>query len=570
MNSEMNNRRQITSNGCEQRVPHLSVAHQRTQEASTGNRKTRARIMKPLLSVWLLLCVVTVSGACRAEDISPIKISRLIDQRLQTDNIDKSQFSNGPEFLRRVTLDLAGRIPTISEVHEYLGSTSDSGRIRTIDRLMSLGVYYRNMATFWRRSWVPQADTPEFASVSDGFELWLALRLNEGVRYDELVVEVMTLDSSTVVPTSTTPIGFYDANQSKPENLAASSSRAFLGINLDCAQCHDHPFARWTRGQFWQTAAFFAPPEAEGATEQRLPKVRIPDTELEYGPGLLTQAEIQWPQDLNSVSLRRTLVDWMRHDPEQLLAKNAINRLWSHFFGEAIIEPIDDLSRVESQSGNRASLLHDLTTAFVASGYDLDMLVKGIVGSNGYRLTTSSTETVESIATASSESPEETGRQSASIAVDPIRLQVTRGLTGEQLYDSLQTAAGLPAERSDIGRGSDRSQRREFSSRFYVERTHNAERSISQALTLMNGTFVSDLASAEGNRVLASVLSSPFMNSDEQIDTVFIAVLGRHAREAELQVVKRTFGSHHDSSHEEHLGNLFWTLVNSSEFNTNH
>jgi hypothetical protein len=103
-----------------------------------------------------------------------------------------------------------------------------------------------------------------------------------------------------------------------------------------------------------------------------------------------------------------------------------------------------------------------------------------------------------------------------------------------------------------------------------VERPNTAERSISQSLTLMNGSLVNELASPKGNPMLASVLSSPFMTFDEQIDTVFIAVLSRHARDTELQVVKRNFESRPDAVREQHLGNLFWVLVNSSEFNTNH
>ncbi len=183
------------------------------------------------------------------------------------------------------------------------------------------------------------------------------------------------------------PIGFYNANQSKPENLAASSTRAFLGVNLDCAQCHDHPFSRWTREQFWQTAAFFAPPQMRTKMAGRnFPKFAFRIRILEYEPALLTQAEIQWPQKLDSVSLRLVLVDWMKENPERLLAKNAVNRLWAYFFGEAIIEPMDDLSRDEFQSGDQADLLNALAAVFVTSGYKLNVVVEGIVGSNAYRL----------------------------------------------------------------------------------------------------------------------------------------------------------------------------------------
>ncbi len=522
---------------------------------------------------WMALFLVALAaGPCTADEIQPADISRRIDQRLGINDAEGTRFVSNTGFLRRVTLDLVGRIPSIAEVHDYDGNTSESRRSDAIRRLMHSGIYYRNMATFWRRAWVPQADTREFAAVTDDFELWVGRRLQERAPYDELVREILTLDLSPGAKPHSTPIGFYEANQSKPENLAASSTRAFLGINLDCAQCHNHPFSRWTREQFWQTAAFFARPTMNVDQPPLPPKVRVPDTELDYQPVLLTKDEIDWPQKLDSVSLRRILVNWMQQDQERLLAKNAVNRLWSHFFGEAIIEPMDDLSRDEFQTGDRADLLNELAAAFIASGYNLDVVVEGIVGSNAYRLKSSSLEAAPVSDTAADDKTTRSSQGTSSAA--PARFQLVqatvRGLTGEQLYDSLQTAAGLPAARTDVGGSSGQGRRRDFAATFYVERTHSAERSISQALALMNGSLVNGLSTSPGNQMLASVLNSPFMSSDEQIDTIYIATLGRHAEKTELQVVKRHFESSPEATRDQHLGNLFWVLVNSAEFNTNH
>lgn len=507
---------------------------------------------------WLpgLLLIAAATNLATAADISLGELSRRIDMRLGVADCDDARLADKSTFLRRLTLDLVGRIPAISEVHEFHGNASEKRREDAVRRLMQSGLYYKNMGTFWRRSWVPQADTREFAAVADGFESWLEQRLREGMRYDDLVAEVLTMETGKPDAGQVTPVGFYDANLSKPENLAASSTRAFLGINLDCAQCHNHPFARWTREQFWQTAAFFTPPSMDKNQLAMLPKVRIPDTEQESIPALLTKADISFPEKLDSVSLRRVLVSWMKTDSERLLAKNAVNRLWAHFFGEALVEPMDDLSHDEFQTGERADLLNDVAEAFIASGYNLDFIVQEIVASRAYRLAS---------AKASGTELSEEGASSLYM-----RVAIVRGLTGEQLYDSLRTAAGLPAERKDIANGAARSRRQEFSAQFYVERTHNAERSISQALTLMNGTLVNELATARGNPMLASVLSSPFMTLDEQIDTVYIAVLGRHVRETELPVVKQNFATSPHSQQEQQLGNLFWVLVNSPEFNTNH
>jgi hypothetical protein len=496
----------------------------------------------------------------RADAVTPADIARRIDERVLHEQVGKGPaFVDEASFLRRLTLDVAGRIPTVSEVHEYLANDSESRRIAAINRLMHSGIYYRTMATFWRRTWVPQADTREFSGVTDGFESWLSGRLRDGAHYDDVVTEILTQDPSN---RSVGPRGYYEANQSKPENLAASSSRGFLGLNLDCAQCHDHPHSRWTREQFWQTAAFFAEVPRQASLRSSLPRIKIPDTDLECEPVLLTAAEIRIASASDSVALRQTFVGWMLQDGERLMAKNAVNRLWSHFFGEAIIEPMDDLSRAEFQSGERAVLLHELSDLFIATGYDLDVLVKGMVSSQAYCLA--------SMPGASDDGDTAETASQADESLFRLTRAPVRGLTGEQFYDSLQVAAGLPMERTDVGGSSGPRHRSEFVAEFYVERPLGAERSISQALTLMNGSFVNGLTTSTGNRVLASLLTSPFMGPDDQVDTVFVAVLGRHATTDEIETVRRHFAANPAMSPEHQLGGLFWALVNSAEFSTNH
>lgn len=526
-------------------------------------------------AAWLLACVIgtvwsTVTPPkALADAVNPTSadIARRISERV----VDRSaDFADDTTFLRRVTIDLTGRIPTVAEVHEFLSDSSSSRREKAVDRLMASGVYYRSMATFWRRAWVPQADTREFASVTTPFEAWLAIRLRDGARYDELVTETLTQDPEGKSSVVTGPKGFFDANLAKPESLAASAARAFLGLNLDCAQCHDHPHARWTREQFWQTAAFFSRPSA-AAGKAGLPRIRIPDTAIDCEPAFLTDTLITVPSTSDSVTLRQTFVQWMLADADRLVAKNAVNRLWSHFFGKAIIEPLDDLTRKEFQTGPQAELLRELADLFIASGYDLDAMIKGMVTSDAYRLVATAPATAPDMATgqpaAGSVDAVSTGLPGAEFTLVSVPV---RALTGEQLADSLIVASGLPMDRNDVLVSDRQGGRDALAAEFFVERTHAAERSITQALTLMNGSFVTSLSTAEGNRILAALLTSPFMSADQQIDTVFVAVLGRHARAGEREAVQRRFDASSNLSREEQLGGLFWALFNSAEFCTNH
>ncbi|HWB09428.1 MAG TPA: DUF1549 domain-containing protein [Pirellulales bacterium] len=491
-----------------------------------------------------------------AADSTAHDISRFIDERLQLKGReDALSFADDATFLRRLTLDLIGRIPTVAEVREFLEDESDSKRFRAIERLLYSGAHFKNMATFWRRAWVPQADTPEFASVADGFEHWLSHELRQKTTYDRLVAKVLCWNSDAGGADPVDPRGFYLANEGNPPNLAASATRAFLGINLDCAQCHNHPFARWTRAQFWQTAAFFAAPGRNDDGKAVPPRIKIPGSETEYEPALLSRERIEWPDTLDSVAPRRILSDWMMTESDSYIAKNAVNRLWAHFFGEAIVEPMDDLSAAAAAVGeHRAELLEELAQAFVKSKYDAELFIQAIVQSDAYRL-------------ASLPPPADQSDDAEWIARSTA---VIRGLTGEQLYDSLRTAAGLPPERSETGGRGRGDQRREFVSVFYVEQAHNAERSISQALALMNGSLVGELSETSNNPMLAALVAAPFMNLDEQVDAVFIAVLGRRPSTPELQTVMHHFEVRPEATRGEVLGDLFWVLVNSPEFNTNH
>lgn len=536
---------------------------------------SKPTLKKPPLGLYRVIwitaawCAAMVSWAdpSEATDVSASVVARRIDERVLA---PQASFVDDATYLRRVTLDVTGRVPTVSEVYAFLEESSSSRRATAIERLMRSGVYYRSMATFWRRAWVPQADTREFGGVTDPFEAWLATRLRDGARYDELATEVLTQDPTGKSSIVAGPKGFYDANQAKPENLAASGARGFLGLNLDCAQCHDHPHARWTRQQFWQTAAFFTAASASTG-DSGLPRITIPDTEIQCEPVLLTKSEIALPSSPDSVALRQTFVRWMREDGDRLMAKNAVNRLWSHFFGEAIVEPLDDLSRAEFQTGPRAELLAELAELFIASGYDLDMMIKGIVSSQAYRLVAAAPAQAEGVP--SERSPEATAAYgSAPVTEDRFVLTSVpvRGLSGEQLFDSLRVAAGLPMDRTDVAIAGRANLRDAFAAEFHVERTHGAERSITQALTLMNGSFVDSLTTADGNPLLASLLASPFLTPEDQIDTVFVAVFGRHAKAPELETVRERFAASPELSPEARLGGLFWALVNSAEFCTNH
>ena len=238
-------------------------------------------------------------------------------------------------------------------------------------------------------------------------------------------------------------------------------------------------------------------------------------------------------------------------------ARNAVNRLWAHFFGVGLVEPLEDLS-VENAPSHPA-LLDALSRAFVASGFDLSLLTEAIVLSQAYQRSSHVAESAD---------------EERLFAHMPVR-----GLTGEQLYDSLRVAAGLPVERDDLGRVSysptffsvPGGRRGRFAAEFYVERPSTAQRSIVQALALMNGELTEELTDHEHNPTLAAAAGAPFLDMRGRIETLFLAALGRRPNDTEWTTVSAYIeqgGA--DGELRKALSDVFWALLNSSEFNTNY
>src|SRR5262249_4830407 len=133
------------------------------------------------------------------------------------------------------------------------------------------------------------------------------------------------------------PSSMLRACEHKPEILAANATRAFLGVNLECAQCHNHPFARWTRDQFWQTAAFFSKPKAGS----KVPALRVSYKAGPVFPAFITGDELAWPEQVNEDTGRAVLVRWMTSTQNRYFARNAVNLLWGHYLGATLIQALD-------------------------------------------------------------------------------------------------------------------------------------------------------------------------------------------------------------------------------------
>lgn len=513
-----------------------------------------------MLSTAIVLPAQAGQPAAKRADSTELaaKIDRHIAAGWDNAQVKPAELVDDAAFLRRATLDLIGRIPSVSEIRAFQEDKNPDKRVLVVDGHLNTGAHVHHAARFWRRVWIPQADTAQFARLSNDFEGWLAMRMSENVSYDVLVRELLTVPripaarrgNRVAVSSGISPSAFLTASEFKPENLAANTSRAFLGINLDCAQCHDHPFSKWRRDQFWETAAFFSQPTNDHDVVDRL-EVTIPGTERVVAARFLVDAPMQLPQPLEEDNGRQLLAGWITSNENPFFARNAVNRMWAHYFGHGLVEPLDDLSG--DNPASHPELLDELSRAFVASGFDIKFMTRAMLISRTYQL---------------SSIPAATGA-----AAEDVRLLThmpVRGLTGEQLYASLRIAAGLPPERNDLD-GARLEPRQQFINRFFVERPSAAERSILQALSLMNGRLTAELTDPDKNPTVGAVAEAPFLDSKGKVETLFLSALCRWPQESEIATLTSCVergGA--DANLRKALADVFWVLLNSSEFSTNH
>ncbi len=508
--------------------------------------------MTTLSRLGLCLVFLPWAAAARAESPQKIKdaaaeaarLDQLLAARWDANQVQPAPTADDAEFMRRLYLDLAGTIPPVSEVRAFLADPSKDKRRKLIDRLLGGPDYVNHFTDVWRATWLP--DEAEALGLRPSFEAWLRVRLAENAGYDRMVREILTSTPQAdprlqneslamIQPGGVSPAAFYAANENKPEKLAGATSRLFLAVRLECAQCHNHPFAEWTREQFWEYAAFFG---GQGGR----PSIVIPNL------GKVVQARFPdgtEPKFTNGAGPRVVLADWATSPNNKYFARAAVNRVWSLFFGTGLAEPVDDLLR----EGDKNDMLDELARQFTDHNFDLKFLIRVIVSTRAYQLTSRRTD-------ASQDEP----RLFARMAV--------KALSTEQVIASLTEATGAPRASADLGL-----LRAELGGSFARQPNKPTEfqTSIPQALALMNGKYVNDATAVERSGTLAAVAGAPFLDAHGRVETLYLAALGRKPTEAEsakLVAYVEKGGPSGDPNLA--LADVFWALLNSSEFVFNH
>ncbi|MEO8270280.1 MAG: DUF1549 domain-containing protein, partial [Aureliella sp.] len=312
------------------------------------------------------------------------RVDKLLDEGLRVSGWRASENCSDETFLRRAHLDLTGTLPAASDVVAFSRDGTAEKRSRLIDRLLGSPAAASHLGETWAGWMLPEQDSPELLLGRQGLQGWLRSRFAENLRYDRLVSDLLVATG----PPQSGPTAFFVSLEGKPEKIAAKTSRVFLGLQLDCAECHDHPFDSWKQRDFWGFAAYFAQMsidrdaamrDAGGVTDTNSGEVMLPGSETVVSPSPLVATGFS---GLSSGTRRQQLALWLTARENPYVARAAINRVWSLLFGRGLIEPIDDMRSLEMAS--HPQLLKELSEYFADCGYDLRRLLSLLAKTQAY------------------------------------------------------------------------------------------------------------------------------------------------------------------------------------------
>jgi hypothetical protein len=511
----------------------------------------------------LLVLVVSYAHAARADEDAPpspatmaARIDELLDQRIREAGTHPAEPATDAEFLRRASLDLNGIIPAGSEVSAFLADDSPDKRAALIDRLLANPRYGTHLAQVWSKMLLPASAQTERPAEVAGFTSWLRRRFAENIRYDVMVADLLTTTGNSSRGGAAL---FYTAAGLKPEELAASTSRILLGVQIHCAQCHHHPFDHWRQEDFWSFAAFFArvqqapgvqPPDVQ-LVDALAGEVTLPGTNQVVSPKYLGADP---PSEDADVNRRRQLAIWLVSRDNPYFAHVAVNRVWALLFGRGLVHPVDDFGKHNPAS--HPELLDELAEYFAASDYDLRAVFRAIGRTRAYQR--------------SSEWPSEGAPPAPELFA---RMQV-KTLTPDQLYDCLVRATRVAETSSPPMQGQPPmlDARGQFVARFNMGTTEATEfvAGIPQIMALMNGALTSEAADPQRGGLLQA-LDSPVFDDAERVEALFLSVLSREPTDAERdKLVQYVAQGGAAGDRRQALGDLLWAMLNSPEFILNH
>ncbi len=522
------------------------------------------------------VCSVSVPLGAPVDSLPPVKnfIDQHVFANLKQIGVPPSPICDDSTFLRRVSLDIAGRLPTLEETKLFLADKSPDKRDHAIEALINSPDYADYFANKWTALLKNQRSDNADITANFAFHAWMRDNLLANTPYDQIVRQIL---ASTGTIVSNPPVAWYKRVK-EPTAQLEDVAQLFLGVRMQCAQCHHHPFEKWTQAEYYHLAAFFSQigrkPTAIAGEDLIFHKRGVAQTEhrktlVMLKPAGLGEPELDIAPDDDP---RLALVDWMSKKDNPFFAKSLVNRYWKHFFKRGLVEPEDDLR--DTNPPTNPDLFDALAKHFTDSGYDLKSVVRLITQSHTYQL---------------SAMPNEHN----AVDLQAFSHFYPKRMTAEVLLDSIDTVTGSKTTFADLPPGTravslpDNSYNRaspflkvfgrpEGASVCECERVQSA--SLAQSLHLMNASDVKAKLAASNGR--AEQLSKAEMPEPKRIRELYLAAYSREPSADEVKIAEThllkprtdSAGKPLDSQRAKRNGyeDLLWALLNTKEFLYNH
>ncbi len=524
----------------------------------------------------VLLALITTSGQA-ADDPTPAPkpgtstgakldyLDSMLKESWTQNSIKPSPKSTDEEFLRRAYLDVLGRIPNIREAGDFLRGKDAGKRAKLVEYLLASPDYPKNFATQWKVILLGRKAQPREVD-ADALTAWLRRQFGANRPWNELAHDLLTAKGSNKE--------FGQVNYTlahMPDgavNLTSVTTRVFLGQQIQCTQCHDHPSNDWKQADFWGINAFYqglkkmdvrtadaAGTEIYDHTDlsdvptDKFSKYERRDARLGIAfPTFLDGRKISQNKD---VERRGALAGMITEPKNENFSKAFVNRIWGHFFGRGFVNPVDDFGTHNPAS--HPELLARMADDFRDSGYDIKSLIRWIMNSDAYQLTSAATKDNHKDETLFSH-------------------MNMKPMTPEQLFDSL-----IVATAAHKAGGEDTTKNRDQWLKQFVfafandegEEGSSFQGTIPQALMMMNGELMEKAVGGRSGSFLADLLEQAQLQSKGSsegfvVNRLYLAALSRAPSSTELNAAKKYLTNYPDTICV--MEDMFWALLNSNEF----
>jgi len=518
----------------------------------------------------------TIPLGALVENLPPVHnyIDELVFAKLKTMGMPPSDPCDDAAFLRRVSIDIAGRLPTLDETRAFLADSDSTKRDKAIDRLLASPEYADYFANKWSALLRNKRNKPADAPETFAFYGWLRDGIRRNRPYNEIVRDILAASGDV----ADNPAVAWYRQVKEPQQELEDTAQLFLGVRMQCAQCHHHPFDKWSQNDYYSLSAFFS-------QMGRKTIGRVGDEIIFHRRGLASAVNKKTKQPVRPAALitgpmeiaadedpRLALAAWMSNRANPFFARTLANRYWKHFFNRGLVEPEDDMR--ETNPPSNPELLDALAQHFIDSGYDLKALIRDITRSQSYQLS------------AIPNQYNKADRQNFSH-------YYAKRLTAEVLYDSINGVTRTQSDFAGVPPGTravalpDNSfnagsyfltvfGRPDSSSACECERTQEA--SLAQALHLLNAKDIQEkLASDAGG---AAKLAADPRSDEEKLRELYLTAYARPPEPSELALAaahlnkprKGADGQPLDAAKAKRQGyeDVLWAILNTKEFLFNH